>query len=152
MSLFNEIITNTESDKPAFRQAPEGDYLVTVRAAKKVQARSGTEGIELQFTLQDAMDPSADMEGVDLARCRLRDSVWVTENSIDIARRTLARINDETVGKTFTDSLDVLPGSEVVVRVKHVTHDREGKELRTPFLEVDRYYTKAWYFDNKLAA
>ncbi len=45
----------------------------------------------------------------------------------------------------------MLPSSEVVLKIAHITHDREGKELRTPWLEVKGYYSKGWYFANKLA-
>lgn len=152
MSLFDEVIEHTESDKPPFRQAPVGNYLVTVRQARKVKANSGTEGIELQYTMQEALDPDADMEGVDLSRCRLRQTVWISEKSLDIARRTLARIAPETVGQTFTDALDILPGAEVVVTVKHITEDRAGQPLNIPYLEVDRIYSKDWFFANRLKA
>jgi hypothetical protein len=151
MSLFDSVIENTESDKPPFRQAPEGHYLVTVRQARKVKANSGTEGIELQFTMQENLD-DADMEGVDLARCRLRNTIWVSEKSIDIVRRTLSRIAPETVGQTFTDALDILPGAEAVVNVTHLTEDRNGKVLDIPYLEVKGYYSKDWFFNNRMKA
>lgn len=152
MSLFDEVIENTESDRPAFRQAPEGNYLVTVRQARKVSAKTGTEGIELQFTMQENLDPSADMDGVDLSRCRLRETIWVSEKSIDIARRTLARISPETVGKTFTDALDILPGVELVAEVKHITEDRNGQPLNIPYLEVNKMFSRDWFFANRLKA
>lgn len=152
MSIFDEVVLNTDTDKPPFRQAPVGDYLATVRSARRVKANSGTEGIAMDFTLQEALSPDAEMDGVDLARCRLRDTVWVTDKSIDIARRTLARINPETVGSTFTDALDILPGSEVVVKVTHQTEDRDGKPLNIPYLEVGGYYTRDWYYENRLKA
>lgn len=151
MSLFDSVIENTESDKPPFRQAPEGHYLVTVRQARKVKANSGTEGIELQFTMQENLD-DADMDGVDLSRCRLRNTIWVSEKSIDIARRTLSRIAPETVGQTFTDALDTLPGAEAVVNVTHITEDRNGKALNIPYLEVKGYYSKDWFFNNRMKA
>ncbi len=152
MSLFDDVISNTESDKPPFRQAPEDDYLVTVRAAKKVKASTGTEGIELTFTMQENLSNFGDMEGVDLSKCRLRDTKWVTEKTKEYVARDLARITPETVGQTFTDALDILPGAEVVVRVKHQTHNRNGEELRTPYLEVASYYTRDWYYANKMKA
>jgi hypothetical protein len=152
MSLFDTVITASDSEAPAFRQAPEGNYLVTVRSAKKVVANSGTEGIELQFTMMENLDDGADMEGVDLSKTRLRNTLWVTENTVERVRRDLARISPETAGETFTAALDILPGSEVVVRVKHITEDRQGKALRTPWLDVSSYYTKDWYFENRLKA
>lgn len=152
MSIFDEVILNTDTDKPAFRQAPVGDYLVTVRSARKTKANSGTEGIAMEFTMQEALTPDLDMDGVDLSRCRLRNTVWVTDKSLDIARRTLARISPETVGKSFTDALDILPGSEVVVKLKHQTEDRDGKPLNIPYLEVDGFYTRDWYYANRLKA
>ncbi len=151
MSLFDTVISATDAEAPAFRQAPEGNYLATVRSARKVKANSGTEGIELQFTMQENLDADADMDGVTLSKCRLRDTLWVTENTFERVRRDLARISADTVGSTFTDALDILPGAEVVVRVKHVTEDRNGKALNTPWLEVGGYYTKDWYFANRLA-
>lgn len=152
MSLFDEVISASDAETPAFRQAPEGDYLVVVRGAKKVKANSGTEGIQLDFTMQEALSPGLDLEGVTLAKCRLRDTKWVTENTREFVTRDLARINPEVVGQSFTDSLDILPGSETVVRVKHQTHNRAGELLKTPYLEVSSYYTKNWYFENKLKA
>jgi DNA-directed RNA polymerase subunit F len=152
MSLFDDVISNTASDRPPFRQAPEDDYLVTVRSAKKVTANSGTQGIELVFTMSENLSNAGDMEGVDLAKCRLKDTLWVTEKTKEFVARDLARIAPETVGKTFTDALDILPGAEAVVRVKHQTHSRTGEELRTPYLEVSSYYTRDWYFANKMGA
>ena len=151
MSLFDSVIENTESDKPAFRQAPEGHYLVIVRQARKVKANTGTEGIELQFTMLENLD-DADMTGVDLSRCRLRSTIWVSEKSIDIARRTLSRIAPETVGQTFTDALDTMPGAEAVVNVVHLTKDRNGNVLNIPYLEVKGYYSKDWFFNNRMKA
>ena len=75
MSLFDTMISATDAEAPAFRQAPEGNYLVTVRAARKVKANSGTEGIELQFTIQENLDEGADLEGVTLSKVRLRDTL-----------------------------------------------------------------------------
>jgi len=150
--LFDTVVNATDAERPAFRQAPEGPYLATVSQAKEVKASKGTKGIELHFTLQENLDSSADMDGVTLSKCRLRDTQWVTENTIPYVVERLSRIAPETVGKTFRDSLDILPGSEVVVIVKHITEDRNGKTLTTPWLEVSRYYSKDWYLANKMAA
>jgi len=49
--LFDSVISNTASERPAFRQAPAGDYLVTVQSVKIVKANSGTQGLELTFTM-----------------------------------------------------------------------------------------------------
>lgn len=149
--LFDTIISNNTSERPAFRQAPEGDYLVTVREAKIITAGTGTKGIEMTFTIQENLN-GADLEGVELSKCRLRDTQYVTDKTAEYVVERLGRINPETVGQTIRDSLDLLPGSEVVVKIKHVTHNRQGEELRTPWLEVSGYYSKAWYFDNKMAA
>lgn len=150
--LFNTVISATDSERPAFRQAPEGDYLVTVAAAREVKANSGNKGIEITFTMVENLDPAADMEGVDLSKARLRDTQWVTDRTVEYVQQRLTRINPETAGNTFRDALDILPGSECVVRVKHITEDRQGKALRTPWLEVDRYYSKDWYFNQNKAA
>ncbi len=151
MSLFDEVISNSAAERPAFRQAPPGDYLVAVRGAKVVKANSGTEGIELEFTLREAMH-NEDMEGVDLSKCRLRDTLWVTDKTLDNVKTKLARINSDTQGGTLRDALDVLPGSEVVVRLSHETHRRDGTPLNTPQLKVEGYYTIDWYMNNKRAA
>ncbi len=150
--LFSTIISANESERPAFRQAPEGDYLVVVQQAREVTANSGTKGIEMTFTMLENLDPAADMEGVDLTKARLRNTQWVSEKTVEYVQERLARIAPETVGNTFRDALDILPGAEVVVRVKHITQDRQGKALRTPWLEVDRFYSKDWYFNQRTAA
>ena len=152
-SLFDTVI-NASADRPSFRQAPPGDYLVVVRDAKRIKsAQKGTPGIELTFTLREEVGNSgADMDGVDLARCRLNDTLWVTENTIGFVTEKLGRINTETVSLTLTDALDVLPGSEVVVRLKHQTENSKGETLRIPRLEVTGYYSTEWYFNNQKAA
>lgn len=151
--LFDTVISATESERPAFRQAPEGDYLVVVSQAREVtSAQKGTKGIELTFTMLENLDADADMEGVDLSKCRLRNTQWVTENTVQYVQERLSRIAPETAGHTFRDSLDILPGAEVVVRVKHITQDRSGKTLRTPWLDADRFYSKDWYFNQRQAA
>ena len=150
--LFDTVISATESERPAFRQAPEGDYLVVVSEAREVTANSGTKGIEMKFTMLENLDPAADMEGVDLSKARLRNTQWVTEKTVDYVQERLGRISPETKGQTFREALDILPGSEVVVRVKHITEGRDGKTLRTPWLEVDRFYSKDWYFNQRQAA
>lgn len=152
-SLFDEVIGATNSERPAFRQAPEGHYLVTVSAVKVVTASStGNKGIELTFTMQEMLDPDTDMEGVTLSKCRLRDTLWLTEKNLPYAQEKMNRIAPETVGQTFRDALDILPGAETVAKVKHITQDREGKELKTPWLEVATYYSKDWFFKTKLKA
>lgn len=150
--LFNTVISANTSERPAFRQAPEGDYLVVVSQAREVTANSGTKGIEMTFTMLENLDPAADMEGVDLSKTRLRNTQWVSEKTVEYVQERLARIAPETVGQTFRDALDILPGAEVVARVKHVTQDRQGQTLRTPWLEVDRFYSKDWYFNQRTAA
>ena len=149
--LFDTIVTAGDTERPSFRQAPVGDYLASVREARTVTANTGNKGIEVTFTLQENLN-GADMEDVDLAKCRVKDTLWVTEKTIDFVKEKLGRISPETEGISIRDCVDVLPSSEVVLRIAHITHDREGKELRTPWLEVKGYYTKSWYFANKLAA
>ena len=151
MDLFDAIIDNVGAERPAFRQAPVGDYLVVVREAKEVKANSGTRGIELNYTLVEYLG-DADMEGVDLARCRLKDSLWVSEKSVEYTKEKIARITPEVVGISFRDALDVLPGNEVVVRVSHETENRDGTPLKTPRLKADRYYSRDWYFNQRAAA
>lgn len=152
MDLFDTVISKTEAEAPSYRQAPVGPYLCVVRAAKEVKASSGNKGIELTFTLVEGLDPSADMTGVDLSKARLKDTLWVTEKNLPYVQEKIARMSEEAVGVTFRDALDILPGSEVVLVIGHITEDRDGKPIRTPWLKVDRYYSKDWYFDNKMAA
>ena len=150
--LFDMVIDASDAERPAFRQAPEGDYLVVVRDAKQIKsAQKGTPAVEMNFTLREYLG-DADMEGVDLARCRLRDSLWVTDNTIGFVKEKLARINMDVVGVSLRDALDILPGSEVVVRVKHQTENSKGETLSIPRLEVASYYSQEWYFKNKRAA
>lgn len=151
MELFDTVIDNAGAERPAFRQAPVGDYLVVVREAKEVKANSGNRGIELNLTLIEYLG-DADMGGVDLARCRLRDTLWVTEKTVEFTKEKMARITPEVVGVSFRDALDVLPGNEVVVRISHETEQRDGTPLRTPRLKVERYYSKDWYFANQRKA
>lgn len=150
--LFESVISNNASERPAFRQAPPGDYFAKVQGAKKVKANSGTQGLELTFTLIEPAQTTLDMEGVELAKCRLRDTIWVTEKSLEIAKERLARINSDTQGNTISDALDILPGSDVVVRLSHETQNRDGTVLNTPRLKVDAYYSVAWYTENRMAA
>ena len=151
MSLFDVVISETASERPAFRQAPAGDYLVIVRSAKIVKANSGTQGIELEYTMVDPMHNN-DMEGVDLSKCRLRDTQWVTDKTLGYVQERLSRITTEVVGETLRDALDMLPGNEVVVSLSHETANRDGTPLNTPRLKVERYYSVDWYTNNKKAA
>lgn len=151
MDLFDTIIDNAGAERPAFRQAPVGDYLVVVREAKEVKANSGTRGIELNFTLLEYLG-DGDMTGVDLSKCRARDTLWVSEKSFEFTKEKLARITSEVVGISPRDALDVLPGNEVVVRISHETENRDGTPLRTPRLKVDRYFSRDWYFTNQRKA
>lgn len=150
--LFDEVVSANAVDRPTFRQAPEGNYLVTVASAKVVTAATGNKGIEITFTMQDMLDADTDMEGVTLSKCRLRDTLWITEKNLPYAQEKLGRIEPETIGKTFREALDILPGAETVAKVKHITEDRTGKTLNTPWLEVASYYSKDWYFANRLKA
>lgn len=149
--LFDTVISETASERPAFRQAPPGDYLVTVQSVKFVKANSGTQGIELTFTLAEPMH-SEDMTGVELSKCRLRDTQWITEKTVGYVQERLARISQEVVGNTLRDVADILPGNDVVVSISHETENRDGTPLNTPRLKVDRYYSVNWYMDNKRAA
>lgn len=151
MDLFDAVVSNTAAERPAFRQAPPGDYRVTVRSAKIVKANSGTQGIELEFTINEAMH-DGDMEGVELSKCRLRNTEWLTEKTLPYVQERFARIAPETVGNTLRDALDILPGNEVVVTLSHETQNRDGTALNTPRLKVERYYSLDWYTANKRAA
>lgn len=150
--LFDSIISNAASERPAFRQAPPGEYFVKVQGAKPVKANSGTQGLEITFTLVEPAQKTLDMEGVELAKCRLRDTLWVTEKSLTVTQEKLSRINSETIGNTIRDAIDILPGSDVVVRLSHETQNRDGSPLNTPRLKVDAYYSVDWYTENRMAA
>jgi hypothetical protein len=150
-NLFDTVISGTASERPPFRQAPAGDYLVIVRSAKRVKANSGTEGVEMEFTLVEAMHDN-DMAGVDLSKCRLRDTQWVTDKTIDYVKERLTRIAPDVAGGTLGDALDILPGNEVVVNLSHETANRDGTPLNIPRLKVERYYSVDWYTTNKKAA
>lgn len=149
--LFDTVIQGSQVERPAFRQAPPGDYLAIVRDAKKVKANSGTQGIELNFTLTEYFG-KGDMEGVNLASCRARDTQWITENTVEFVKERLGRITPEVEGISFTDALDVLPGNEIVIKLEHETENRDGTPLRTPRLAVKGYYSKDWFFNNRLKA
>ena len=149
--LFDTVISQTASERPAFRQAPPGDYLATVQSVKFVKANSGTQGIELTYTLSEPMHDE-DMTGVELAKCRLRDTMWISEKSINIVQERLSRISPEVVGNTLRDVADILPGNDVVVNLSHETQNRDGTALNTPRLKVERYYSVEWYMNNKRAA
>ena len=149
--LFDTVVSNTTAERPAFRQAPVGDYLVTVQSVKIVKANSGTQGLELTYTMVEPMHDH-DMTGVDLAKCRLRDTLWVSEKSLPIVQDRLSRINTDTVGNSIRDALDILPGSDVVVTVAHETENRDGTPLNTPRLAASRYYSVEWYTTNQKAA
>lgn len=150
--LFDSVIDASQTERPAFRQAPVGDYLVIIQGARKIVAGTGSTGIELTFTMTEYMGDESALEGVDLSKCRLKDTLWVTEKTVDYTKEKLARISPEVVGLSFTDALDVLPGQELVVNVRHITHNRDGEELKTPWLEVKSYYSSEWYFKNRKAA
>lgn len=149
--LFDQVIKETATDRPAFRQAPPGDYLVTVQSVKFVKANNGRQGIELVYTLIEPMH-NEDMTGVALAKCRLSDTMWISEKSIGIVQERLARISKDVVGNTLRDVADILPGNDVVVNISHETQNRDGTALNTPRLKVERYYSVDWYMNNKRAA
>ena len=151
MDLFDTVVAITATERPAFRQAPPRDYLVVVRSAKIVKANSGTQGIELEFTILEAMH-NGDMEGVDLSKCRLRDTQWVTDKTLGFVQERLARIAPEMLGNTLRDALDILPGNEAVVKLSHETTNRDGTPLNTPRLKIESYYSVEWYTNNKRAA
>ncbi|CAB5224337.1 hypothetical protein UFOVP735_56 [uncultured Caudovirales phage] len=149
--LFDQVIKETAADRPAFRQAPAGDYLVTVQSVKFVKANNGRQGIELAYTMIEPMH-NEDMVGVTLAKCRLSDTMWISEKSIGIVQERLARISKDVVGNTLRDVADILPGNDVVVNISHETANRDGTPLNTPRLKVERYYSVDWYMNNKRAA
>jgi hypothetical protein len=149
--LFDTVVSETTAERPAFRQAPPGDYLVTVQSVKIVKANSGTQGMELTFTIVEPMH-NEDMTGVELAKCRLRDTQWLTEKTLPYVQERLSRITKEVVGETLRDAMDMLPGTDVVVSVSHETANRDGTALNTPRLKVERYYSVEWYTTNKKAA
>jgi len=149
--LFDYVISDTAVERPAFRQAPAGDYLATVQSVKLVKANSGTQGIEMAFTLMEPMH-NEDMTGVELAKCRLRDTAWLTEKTLPFVQERLSRITTEVVGGSIRDAMDVLPGNDVVVSLSHETANRDGTPLNTPRLKVERYYSVEWYTNNKRAA
>ena len=149
--LFDYVISDTAVERPAFRQAPAGDYLATVQSVKLVKANSGTQVIEMAFTLMEPMH-NEDMTGVELAKCRLRDTQWLTEKTLPFVQERLSRITTEVVGGSIRDAMDVLPGNDVVVSLSHETANRDGTPLNTPRLKVERYYSVEWYTNNKRAA
>lgn len=149
--LFDTVISNVAAERPSFRQAPAGDYLAIVQSVKAVKANSGTQGIELTFTLREVVSDT-DMTDVDLSKVRCRDTQWISDKALPFVQERLARITDEVVGISFREALDVLPGNEVILSVSHETENRDGTKLNTPRLKVDRYYSVNWYMENKRKA
>lgn len=149
--LFDTVIEAADADRPAFRQAPAGHYLVSVREAKRRVAATGNSGIQLDFTMLEALDLDVDdLEGVDLAKVRLSDTLYITEASEQYTREKLQRITPDVVKSTYADALEILPGNEVVVKVIQETTDRNGATLRTPRLKITSYYTVKWFYENRL--
>lgn len=153
MSLFDEIITETEREP--FKQIPQGFYRVRVRDAQRVKSQGGTDGIRLNFDILQALEVEGDDVPDDnrLGRARLSDTLWISEatlNSKYPPKDKLAAINPDVVGMSYAESISVLPGSEVVVRLKHVTVDRNGETLRIPRLEVVAYYEQESFFQRRM--
>lgn len=149
--LFDSVIDSTDADRPAFRQAPVGDYLAVVKSAKRIKANTGTEGIELTFTLREPMF-DGDFEGVELAKCRCKDTQYVTDKTAKFVKERLTRITEEVKGQTFAEALETLPGNDVVIEVGHETENRDGTKLDTPRLVVKKYFSVGWYTEKKRAA
>lgn len=148
--IFDKTLERSTTERPSFRQAPPGAYLVTVRSVKPFRSpKTGTNGLEFVFTMREAVH-SDDMTGVDLSRCLLKDTQWVTENSLPYLQERFERISKDTVGKSVREALDYLPGCELIVDVSHETHNSNGDEHKIPFLKVNRYYSVDYYMNKKL--
>lgn len=145
-SFFDEVVGES---KP-FIQAPPGNYLVRVTSAKKVKANSGNLGIEINFALVENLD-GQDMTDVDLGRCRMSRTLWTDPASADITRGRLRAINPATAKMTGTDAIEVLPGSEVVVAVEHITEGKDGQPLNVPRLNPVKFWSLD-YYNEKIAA
>lgn len=149
--FFETVLERSTTERPTFRQAPAGDYLVTVRSVAATSSKKGTQGLKFTFTMREPMH-SEDMTGVDLSRCRLEDTQWVTEKTLPYLQERLERISPETVGKSVREAMDYLPGNEVVLSISHITHNDKGEAFNTPILAVDRYYSVDYYMSKKRAA
>ena len=153
-NLFDDIITaSDQTERPAYRQIPPGRYRAIVREAKEVTANTGNKGIEMVFTVLEPVEP-IDLEGSDPAKARLRDTIWITEGTVNSKyppKDKLAAITAEAVGLSYRDAIQVLPGNEVIVNLKHGYTDRNGEPLRTPRLDVVSYVS-AEQWDARRAA
>jgi hypothetical protein len=95
---------------------------------------------------------NGDLDGVELSKCRLKATEWVTDKTLGFVQERLARIAPEMLGNTLRDALDILPGNEAVVKLSHETTNRDGTPLNTPRLKIESYYSVEWYTNNKRAA
>lgn len=145
-SFFDEVVG---AAKP-FMQAPPGNYLTRVSGAKKVKANSGNIGIELNFALLENLD-GQDMTDIDLGRCRMSRTLWTDPASADITRQRLRTINADTAKLTGDAAIEVLPGSEVVVAVEHITTNQKGEPLNIPRLNPTKFWSVS-YYNEKVAA
>ncbi len=148
-NLFDQVIGGS-SDEPSRRLPPEGPYLARVRSVKRIEGSKGP-GIRMEFTLIEPLH-SLDMGDVVMSRVRpVSGALWVTDKSVDITRQNLMRINKDVKGKTFTEAMEILPSSEVVLDIVHKTTTEPDGSVKGPFPEIRGYNSVEWYTANKVA-
>jgi hypothetical protein len=148
-NLFDQVVGES-SDAPSRRLPPEGPYLARVRGVKRVEGKKGP-GIRMEFTLIEPLH-SLDMGDVVMSRVRpVAGVLWVTDKSVDITRQNLIRINKDLKDKTFSEAMEYLPSSEVVLDIIHKTRTNDDGTVEGPFPEIRGYNSVEWFMANKAA-
>jgi len=130
MPDFNALL---DKDPASFERppvAPEGEYLLVIKGKSYGQSsQKKTPFVEFQYGVVDAMAsvPEEALDGIDLAKIKLRDQFYLTEDAMFRLREFF-----ETVGclqETTRESIDAAVGQQVVATIGHETSDKDPTRI-----------------------
>lgn len=142
MDIFDMTIEPGDDSADSRRPCPDGKFLAIVTSVEKAEnPNNGNQGLEIKLALREALG-GQDMTGVNIERVPVKNTVWVTERSRNVARdRVFYNIMPEERGKALNvkQFAEDAIGRSVIVNLQATTEDRQGNPLKFPRLDVTSY-------------
>lgn len=139
---FAQLLDTQASSAERPKPKPEGDYTLLVTGHEMVESqKKGTPGVQFSFKYVMAHDnvDQAALADVDLSKGSLRDTFWLTDDSMYRLSEFIKKCGVDAGERTFGELLPETTNCEIVAAVS-VEHNLQRPDS-APFNNIKGYRT-----------